>query len=360
MTPVAGATRTGTGLFLVLRRGGAVGGRRLPRHAAAVDRDRRPRAVPTGTATLAALGRALAVVLLLVVLPAASALLAACGSGGGAEQGSGAEVVARVDGHDVTRAAVETVRAEARLEGREMTAAAALEEALRRELLRQEAQRLGVSAAAAAVRAREAALAARMGGEPALTAALTAAGMSRTQLRDSLRDGLLREAVRDRRFAAVRVSAAAARRFYERRRATLFTTPASVDLGAFVVRNEGIAGNALARLAAGQPFPSVARQFSVDPQLKNAGGRMGWVTAASLPAALRRAVRQLRVGEVSPPVAAPGGVWVLKLYGRRPARVVPFARVRDDLVAQLTARARDRALAAWLEKALAAARVERL
>lgn len=302
----------------------------------------------------------LATALLVLGVLAAGAALAACGGGGAEGSDGGSPVVARVDGRDVTQAAVETVRAEARLEGREMTAAAALEEALRRELLRQEARRLGVDVAAAAVSERETALAARLGGEPALAAALAAARMSRAQLRDSLRDGLLREGVRDRRFPDVQATVAEARRFYERRREALFTDPESVDLGAFVVRNEGIAGNALARLAAGQPFTSVARQFSADPELRDAGGRMGWVATGSLPAPLRRAVRGLRVGEVSAPVAGPGGVWVLKLYGRRAPRTVPFSAVRDDLVAQLTARARDRALDAWLDEALAAARVERL
>ncbi len=253
----------------------------------------------------------------LAVLTAAG--LAACGSGGpGGASASPDAVVARVDGRAVHQSAVDQARAEARFAGADDDAGAALEAAIDRELVRAEAQRLGLAADAAEVERRLAAVGAQLGGDAALKAARELAAMSEDQLRESLRAGVLRKAVQDARFPQVKAGPAAARRFYERRRAELFTVPAAVKLGAIVARNEGIAGNAVKRLRAGRPFDEVARQFSVDPELKSAGGAMGWIDPRSMPEPLSRAVARLRVGATSRPVAGPGGAWIFRVLARRP------------------------------------------
>src|SRR5665647_1816779 len=186
------------------------------------------------------------------------------------------------------------------------------------------------------------------------------AAMSAAQFRESLRAGVLREAVQDARFPHVKAGPGAARRFYERRRADLFTEPAAVKLGAIVVRNDGIAGNAIKRLRQGRPFEEVSRQFSIDPEIKDAGGMLGWIDPRSLPEPLGKAVGRLRVGRISAPVAGPGGTWVFKVLARRPQRVAPFAQVRAQIEHGLTGRRRSAALDKWLATARKDALIERL
>ncbi len=82
------------------------------------------------------------------------------------------------------------------------------------------------------------------------------------------------------------------------------------------MRNEGIASNALKRIRQGYPFDQVSRQFSIDPQLKDAGGDMGWVAPSSIPAGLGKIVDGLRVGEVSQ--TRPGHGRLVRLQGARP------------------------------------------
>lgn len=255
-----------------------------------------------------------------------------------------------MDGRDLPAAEVDLVCAEGRLAGEEVSDEDALDRAVERVLLRREAQRLGVAADSRAVEWRTTALAADLGGTAALEAALRRAGMTRPQLRRSLAAAVLFDAVSRVKFADRRADVSDARAFY-RRRPDLFTTPAAVDLGAIVVRNRGIAGNALARLSAGRPFEEVARQFSVDPELKDKQGRLGWTDPRSLPDDLRAVVGGLAASEVSRPVDGAGGVWIVKLFDRRPARLTPFADVRADLVRGLTARRRARALEGWLRRA---------
>jgi parvulin-like peptidyl-prolyl isomerase len=299
--------------------------------------------------------RTLAAVLLAATLLVAAASGCGGGSGGGASPSPAASakdpVVARVNGRDVHRSDVDLARAEARLVGREDSAQAGLQTAIDGALVTAEAERLGLSADQKEVDRRLAALRDQMGGQKALTAALQKTHMTAEQLRASLEQGVVREALQDKRFPRLKASSAAVRSFYDENRAKLFTTAESLALGALVARNEGIAGNALKRLRQGRPFEEVARQFSTDPELKASGGVMGWVAPSSLPAPLRKAVEKLETGQISPPTKGPGGVWVFKLLGKRPAAVVPFAKVREQIQQGLDGRKRSAALAAWLERA---------
>ena len=299
-------------------------------------------------------------VALVAVLAAAG--LAACGNGGGRDGASGSPdaVVARVDGRAVHQSAVDLARAEARFAGVDDDAGKALDTAIDRELVRAEAQRLGLAADEAEVESRVAAVSARLGGDAALKSALEKAAMSAAQFRGSLRVGVLRDAVKDARFPQLKAGPGAARRFYERRRADLFTESAAVKLGEIVVRNDGIAGNAIKRLRQGHPFAEVSRQFSIDPEIKAAGGMLGWVDPRSLPVPLGKAVARLRVGQISAPVAGPGGTWVFKVLARRPQRVTPFASVRAQIEDGLTGRRRSAALDKWLATARKHALIERL
>ena len=269
-------------------------------------------------------------------------------------------VVARVDGREVRRSDVDLARAEARLVGGEDSERTGLKTAIDGALVAAEAERLGVTAGRAEVDRRLAAVRDQLGGKEALAAALEKTRMTPQQLRASLEQGVVREGVQDARYPRLTATAAAVRAFYDDNREKLFTTAEQWALGAFVVKNEGIAGNAVKRLDQGRPFEEVAQQFSSDPELKDSAGMMGWVAPSSLPAPLRRAVARLDANEVTPPTKGPGGVWVLKLLGERPASVVPFAEVRAEIQSGLDGQRRSAALARWLEKARARADVERL
>jgi len=293
-------------------------------------------------------------------------VVAACGGGSSGPQPSASpsaaadRVVARVDGRDIRQSDVDLARAEARLVGKPDRAGQALKTAIDGALVGAEAERLGLTAGKAEVERRLAAVKDQLGGQAALDAALDTTDMTLEQLRTSLAQGVLREAVQNARFPDVVADAGAVRAFYDRNREKLFTRAEAVKLGAFVVRNKGIAGNAIKRLEQGRPFGEVAQQFSVDPELKDSEGAMGWVAPTALPSPLRAAVARLKVGEVSPATAGPGGVWVFKLLARQAATVMPFADARDQIQKGLDGKMRSAALAKWLVQARKDAQIEKL
>ena len=299
----------------------------------------------------------------LAVLLGSAALTACDGSGGGTSDGASPSppsdpVVVLVDGHPVRQSDVDAVRAEFRLGGSKDTEARAEKEAMRRELVRIEAERLGVTGEAGEAGARRAAMVEQLGGEEALAAALKQVPMTDEQLRSGLSDGVLREALQDAKFEDLAATTSAAREYYDSHRAS-FREAASAHLWSIQVAAERIAESALGRLRSGRPFSEVARQFSTDPESKASGGDLGTVALSSLPVPLRRAVEDTPAGEVSYPVEGPGGWYLLKATDVQPARTAPFPEVEDQIIAELTRRERFDALEDWLDAAREAANVTR-
>ena len=285
-----------------------------------------------------------AIGLFIVVLVA---LASACG--GGADKPAAASpapdpVVARVNGHEIRHSVVEAARGQATLEQTPKTDAQAREMVIGEELVREEAARLGVTVTTAAVDERLAQITTSAGGADALSSALDTAGLTPQQFRQRIAVVLLEEGVGQKKSPGS-ATVAQAQAYYNANR-SLFAVSAAVNLGDIPLRTKSLAESALQRLHGGETFEQTARQFANDPQ----SGRLGWVAISSLPSELAKAVSGLKTGQLSPPVQAVGGWHILKLYGRRAARVEPFSETRAAIVTELTRRQRAAALQAWLAK----------
>ncbi len=72
----------------------------------------------------------------------------------------------------------------------------------------------------------------------------------------------------------------------------------------------------LAQLQQGAPFAAVAKQFSSASSASN-GGDEGWQPEGQLPAEVAAAVAQMSPNELSRPIAAKGGVYIILLRAKR-------------------------------------------
>jgi peptidyl-prolyl cis-trans isomerase SurA len=79
---------------------------------------------------------------------------------------------------------------------------------------------------------------------------------------------------------------------------------------------EAAGAQLVTQLQQGAPFTQVARQFS-SASTAATGGDAGWLSEAQLPAELRPVVEQLRPGELSRPIDAPNGVYIILLRDKR-------------------------------------------
>lgn len=72
----------------------------------------------------------------------------------------------------------------------------------------------------------------------------------------------------------------------------------------------------ISQLQQGAPFAAVARQFSAAPTAAN-GGDAGWLTESQLPAEVRSGIAELSPGQLSKPIPAKDGVYVILLRAKR-------------------------------------------
>ena len=77
-----------------------------------------------------------------------------------------------------------------------------------------------------------------------------------------------------------------------------------------------LAERLIAQMKQGARFSAVAQQFSQSATAA-VGGDIGWVHPAELTPPLAKAVAEMRPGELSPPIRAPGGYYLLLVLDRR-------------------------------------------
>src|SRR6185312_13360770 len=70
------------------------------------------------------------------------------------------------------------------------------------------------------------------------------------------------------------------------------------------------------QLKQGAPFGTVAGQFSQSPSAAD-GGDIGWVVQGQLDEELDHALSELRPGQITKPIRAEGGYYVMQLRDRR-------------------------------------------
>jgi parvulin-like peptidyl-prolyl isomerase len=93
------------------------------------------------------------------------------------------------------------------------------------------------------------------------------------------------------------------------------------------------------RLAAGEDFANVAREYSDDATTRDKGGALPFVSRDRLAKEYADGVFALtRVGEISQPIKAPSAYHVVRLDERRPPRQLAFDEVRDKIMQSLRQR----------------------
>jgi peptidyl-prolyl cis-trans isomerase SurA len=246
----------------------------------------------------------------------------------------------------------------------------ALDRLIEATLVLQEATRSRVTATEAeidqeiaAVRERE-----RLS-EEELARALAAEGLTlpeyRTRLAENIRRAkLIARSVR----GEVTVPEAKLRAHYEANKAQ-FTPPAQVRVrllllpvpaGATEAERAATRAEAQAirlRAVGGEPFEGLVRQYSKGPAAAE-GGDLGGMQTSQLDPRFEAALRDLKPGQVSGPVALESGIALLQLVERQGDEPEPFEAVRDRIYRQLYDREFEQALQQWLQALRAKAAIE--
>jgi len=122
-----------------------------------------------------------------------------------------------------------------------------------------------------------------------------------------------------------------------------------------LVASKDQADQVVKKLKGGAKFEDLAKTQSTDTGSKNNGGDLGWFTTSRMVKPFSDAVKNLKKGEISPPVQTQYGWHVIQLEDTRDTPVPPLDQVKDR-VAQLVETKKFRA---YQDELLKTAKVEK-
>jgi peptidyl-prolyl cis-trans isomerase C len=122
-----------------------------------------------------------------------------------------------------------------------------------------------------------------------------------------------------------------------------------------LVASKDQAEQVIKKLKGGAKFEDLAKTQSTDTGSKNNGGDLGWFTTSRMVKPFADAVKNLKKGELSPPVQTQYGWHVIQLEDTREAAPPPF----DQVKAQLTDGVNRKKLQAYVEGLKKQAKVDK-
>jgi foldase protein PrsA len=195
------------------------------------------------------------------------------------------------------------------------------------------------------------------GSEKKFEDALKKAHISLSQLElYELRPNLLGQNLQNKVTANVKVSDAAALKYYNANKSS-FTTPKTREVRHILVNNKGLADTIETKLKNGASFAALAKKYSKDTGSAAHGGKLCVAHGGSSGACTQtvppfdKAAFSLKTNEISPPVKSVYGWHIIQALGAvKPAHVQTFAEVKAQIEANLASQQKQTAWTAWLAK----------
>jgi parvulin-like peptidyl-prolyl isomerase len=192
-------------------------------------------------------------------------------------------------------------------------------------------------------------------------AALAQSNMNREDLKRQMRQTITIQKVIGRDVTSkLEISDDMLRLEYERQKDTLYKVPEQGRVYEIVIRfspsdpigrEKALARleQARAKVAAGTPFPDVAREYS-EGNAASRGGDLGMVSRGELLPTLDAAVFSDPPQEFPPPVILPASAHLFRVAERKPPGYKPFEQVSEDLKKRIGENLYDKRFTEYIEK----------
>ncbi len=120
------------------------------------------------------------------------------------------------------------------------------------------------------------------------------------------------------------------------------------------------AKQAAARAAKGDDFNALAKELSEEPAAKESGGSLGTFSEQEMIPEFSKAAFTQKIGEVGVPVRTQYGWHVIKVTAKKPAGMVPFDEVKEDIQNYLKNEKQEAAVQEILKSLHESAKIENL
>ncbi|MDA8308652.1 MAG: peptidylprolyl isomerase [Deltaproteobacteria bacterium] len=244
-----------------------------------------------------------------------------------------------------------------------------LESLISRELLKQQAEKEGIKADETTVNAEMAAIEKSTTPEH-FAASLKRMNMTEASFRHYLATELTIRKLIDHDLAAkTTVTPQEVKAFYDEN-PQFFKTPEMVRASHILIK---VAKNAtpkqkaaaLAKIKAiqkriknGEDFAKAAKEYSQDPATRANGGDLNFFAKGQMVPSFDKAAFALKPGQVSGIVTTRYGYHLIKVTARKPAGIIPFDKVKDQIEQHLRAQKIQEALPAYVEALKSKAKIE--
>ncbi|MFH1336852.1 MAG: peptidylprolyl isomerase [Candidatus Zixiibacteriota bacterium] len=104
------------------------------------------------------------------------------------------------------------------------------------------------------------------------------------------------------------------------------------------------------QLQQGADFGEMAKAYSTDEDSKKLGGELGWYPVASMTPEFKEAIKDLKIGEISPPVISQYGVHILKVLDRKTQRKLTLDEDWDAIKEMVRQKKTNEMIAKWADK----------
>lgn len=299
-----------------------------------------------------------------ILLAGASLGLAACGGDDGADLPDG--VVARVGDADISQAQLDRLlaQAEAGSQGQSFPKKGTpeytdyerqgLQQLIQQKIIEFEARKCGkpcvVPAADVTKQLDALKTQQKITTDKAFTKFLTDRKFTLDEARRVVRIQLAQGKVENNVTRGVRFTEADAKKYYDTNRAE-FRKQEERTASHILVASES---EAVALRAEATPanFADLAKKNSTDPGTKDNGGDLGVIQKGQLVPEFEKVAFALKQGEISEPVKTQFGWHLIFISKTTPARTIPFAEAKADIIKNQLSAKRQSELSTWGEKTL--------
>lgn len=266
-------------------------------------------------------------------------LLLAAGIEIGVLYASKDKVVAKVNGISITESELNKLLVQ-------QGGANALETLIQQSIIKQEAEKQNIQVSDADIDKELSALKDSLGSEEAFNQALETNGVTLDALKENVITNIEIKRILEARSP---ISDEAIQQYYDANKASL-AEPEQVKASHILVSTEELANEIKAKLAAGEDFAELAKQYSTDEKSKESGGELGYFKKGDIVQEFADVAFSLEVGKISDPVKTDYGYHLIKVEDKKGAEEVTLEESKDKIKDALLEEKLSTEFDAWLQE----------